>query len=212
MRFLNMSKGISLYHRFGKRLLDLLVTVPVLVLISPLLLLLGLCSMLFLGRPALFRQQRIGYREKPFVVCKLRSMTEARDRSGRMLSDEARLTIYGRFLRTTSIDELPTFWNVLKGEMSLVGPRPLLPEYLPRYSDLQRRRHLVEPGITGWAQINGRNTLTWEKKFDFDVWYVDHCSLWLDIKILWLTLLRVLRREGISRQGHATSPEFMGSK
>ncbi|HTX64229.1 MAG TPA: sugar transferase, partial [Opitutaceae bacterium] len=135
----------------------------------------------------------------------------ARDSAGRLLPDEQRLTPLGRFLRRTSLDELPQLWNVLKGDMSLVGPRPLLPEYLPRYNSHQRRRHEVKPGITGWAQIHGRNTLAWERKFDLDVWYVDHRSLWLDIKILWLTVRKVIRREGISQNGHATMPEFTGT-
>jgi lipopolysaccharide/colanic/teichoic acid biosynthesis glycosyltransferase len=200
----------SLYRR-GKRLFDLLVTVPLLILISPLMLLIRLCSLFLLGRPVLFKQGRIGYREKPFMLSKFRSMREIRDRSGRPLPDEARLSPYGRFLRVTSLDEFPTFWNVLRGNMSLVGPRPLLPEYLPRYSEFQRRRHEVKPGLTGWAQVNGRNSLTWEQKFELDVWYVDHQSLWLDVKILWMTVLQVLRRDGISQAGHATMPEFLGS-
>ena len=203
---------IPIYQQFGKRLFDLLVTVPLLILISPWMLLIGLCSLLFLGRPALFKQGRIGYRGKPFMLVKLRSMRETCDRHGRSLPDEARLSPYGRLLRVTSLDEFPTLWTVLKGDMSLVGPRPLLPEYLPRYTALQRRRHEVKPGITGWVQVNGRNSLTWEQKFELDVWYVDHQSLWLDVKILWLTVLQVLRRDGISQQGHATMPEFMGSQ
>jgi lipopolysaccharide/colanic/teichoic acid biosynthesis glycosyltransferase len=175
------------------------------------MLLIRLCSLFLLGRPVLFKQGRIGYREKPFMLSKFRSMREIRDRSGRPLPDEARLSPYGRFLRVTSLDEFPTFWNVLRGNMSLVGPRPLLPEYLPRYSEFQRRRHEVKPGLTGWAQVNGRNSLTWEQKFELDVWYVDHQSLWLDVKILWMTVLQVLRRDGISQAGHATMPEFLGS-
>jgi lipopolysaccharide/colanic/teichoic acid biosynthesis glycosyltransferase len=138
-------------------------------------------------------------------------MTDARDSRGMLLPDEQRLTALGLLLRSSSLDELPQLWNVLKGDMSLVGPRPLLPEYVARYNAHQRRRHEVKPGITGWAQVNGRNALTWEDKFDLDVWYVDHQSLWLDFKILWLTLLKVLKREGISQDGHATMPEFMGS-
>jgi lipopolysaccharide/colanic/teichoic acid biosynthesis glycosyltransferase len=165
---------------------------------------------LFLGRPVLFRQKRIGYREQPFTLYKFRSMREIRDHSGRPLPDEARLSPYGRLLRVTSVDEFPTFWNVLKGDMSLVGPRPLLPEYLPRYTAFQRRRHEVRPGVTGWVQVNGRNSLTWERKFELDVWYVDHGSLWLDIRIQWMTMWQVLRRDGISQTGHATMPEFMG--
>lgn len=201
----------SVYQRLGKRLFDLLVTVPLLILISPLMLLIGLCSLLFLGRPVLFKQGRIGYREKPFILYKFRSMREIRDRPGRPLPDEARLSPYGRLLRVTSLDEFPTFWNVLKGDMSLVGPRPLLPEYLPRYTVRQRRRHEVKPGITGWAQVNGRNALTWERKFELDVWYVDHQSFWLDIKILCMTVWQVLRGRGVSQAGHATMPEFMGT-
>jgi sugar transferase EpsL len=203
--------GTSFYQRFGKRLFDLLVAISVLILISPLLLLLGLCSILFLGWPVLFKQVRIGHLEYPFVLYKLRSMAEIRDQSGRLLLDEVRLVPYGRLLRTTSLDEFPTFWNVLRGDMSLVGPRPLLPEYLPRYTPLQRRRHEVKPGITGWAQVNGRNRLTWEQKFELDVWYVDHWSLWLDVRILWMTVRKVVCGEGISQQGHSTMSEFMGS-
>jgi sugar transferase EpsL len=200
-----------IYQRFGKRLFDLLATVPFLVLTLPFMLLIGFCSLLFLGRPVLFRQERIGHREKPFTLYKFRSMREIRDRSGRSLPDEARLSLYGRLLRVTSLDEFPTLWNVLKGDMSLVGPRPLLPEYLSRYTAFQRRRHEVRPGVTGWAQVNGRNSLTWERKFELDVWYVDHRSLWLDIRIQWMTMWQVLRRNGISQAGHATMPEFMGS-
>jgi lipopolysaccharide/colanic/teichoic acid biosynthesis glycosyltransferase len=199
------------YQRFGKRLFDILVAISVLILISPLLLLLGFCSILFLGWPVLFKQVRIGYLENPFVLYKLRSMTEIYDRFGRRLPDEARLVPYGWFLRATSLDEFPTLWNVLRGEMSLVGPRPLLPEYLPRYTSHQARRHDVKPGITGWAQVNGRNAITWEEKFDLDVWYIDHKSFSLDMKILWLTLFKVLERKDISQQGHATMPEFMGN-
>jgi lipopolysaccharide/colanic/teichoic acid biosynthesis glycosyltransferase len=210
MRFMNMPKN-SVYRQSGKRIFDLIVTVPLLALISPLILLLGICSLCFLGRPVLFKQRRIGYREKPFILSKFRTMRYIHDRSGELLQDEARLVHYGRLLRASSLDELPTFWNVIKGDMSLVGPRPLLPEYLPRYTAVQRRRHDVRPGVTGWAQINGRNTLTWQQKFDLDVWYVDHWSLALDCKILWQTLLKVVRREGINQKGHATMPEFLGS-
>jgi lipopolysaccharide/colanic/teichoic acid biosynthesis glycosyltransferase len=162
------------------------------------------------GNP-LFVQSRVGEDERIFAFYKFRTMTDVRDQAGELLSDEQRLTALGRFFRNTSLDELPQLWNVVKGDMSLVGPRPLLPEYLPRYTALQRRRHEVKPGITGWAQVNGRNGLTWEQKFELDVWYVDHQSLWLDVKILWLTVLQVLRRDGISQAGHATMPEFVGS-
>jgi lipopolysaccharide/colanic/teichoic acid biosynthesis glycosyltransferase len=182
-----------------------------LVIVSPLMLALACFIRVRMGKPVLLRQLRIGRGEKSFTFLKLRTMTEARDSRGVLLPDELRLTALGRFLRASSLDELPQLWNVLQGDMSLVGPRPLLPEYLARYDTHQRRRHEVKPGITGWAQINGRNALTWREKFDLDVWYVDHCSPWLDIKILWLTLLRVLHRDGISQRGHATMPEFMGT-
>lgn len=202
----------SLYQRLGKRFFDLLVTVPLLLLISPLMLLICLCSHLLLGNSVLFRQSRPGFREQPFTICKFRTMHDLKDSQGRLLPDGQRLSRLGTFLRRTSLDELPQLWNVLKGDMSLVGPRPLLPEYVARYNTHQRRRHEVKPGITGWAQVNGRNALTWEQKFDLDVWYVDHWSLWLDIKILWLTLLKVWQRDGISQDGHATMPEFMGTR
>ena len=187
-----------------------LATVGLLVL-SPVMLVFACLIRVRLVKPVLFRQIRMGYREKQFTFLKLRTMTDARDAQGILLPDEQRLSALGRFLRASSLDELPQLWNVLKGDMSLVGPRPLLPEYLARYNTHQRRRHEVKPGITGWAQVNGRNALTWEEKFDLDVWYVDHCSLWLDVKILWLTLLKVLHRDGISHDGHATMPEFMGT-
>lgn len=201
----------SLYRRIGKRLFDILVAVSLLILISPVILLLGLCSLVFLGRPVFFKQRRIGYRERPFMLSKFRTMNQLRDRFGRLLPDEVRLVPYGRFLRVTSLDELPTFWNVLRGDMSLVGPRPLLPEYLPRYTAVQRRRHEVKPGVTGWAQVNGRNRLTWEEKFELDVWYVDHWSMSLDIRVLCQTAVKVMRREGISQKDHVTMPEFLGS-
>jgi sugar transferase EpsL len=161
-----------------------------------------------MGRPVLFRHVRPGLHGKPFVMYKFRTMRDLRDAEGKLLPDEARLTPFGRWLRTTSLDELPELVNVLRGEMSLVGPRPLLMEYLDRYTPEQARRHEVKPGITGWAQIHGRNNLSWDERFKLDVWYVDNWSLWLDVKILWRTLWMVLRREGISAQGHATMPRF----
>lgn len=164
-----------------------------------------------LGRPMFFRQMRPGLHGQPFQMVKFRTMTDTCGPDGQLLPDADRLTPFGRFLRASSLDELPELWNVLKGDMSLVGPRPLLMEYLPRYSVEQARRHEVRPGITGWAQVNGRNALSWEEKFKLDVWYVDHRSLWLDIKILWLTVRKVLVREGISGDGHATMSEFKGS-
>ena len=194
-----------------KRLFDLALTIPGLIFISPLLLITALLVRILLGKPVLFRQARPGYAGKPFQMYKFRSMTEAYDAQGALLPDTHRLTGLGRLLRTTSIDELPELFNILRGEMSLVGPRPLLVQYLDLYTPEQARRHAMLPGITGWAQINGRNALTWEDKFRLDVWYVDHWSLWLDIKILLLTFWKVLRREGITQPGHATAEEFRGS-
>lgn len=164
-----------------------------------------------LGSPVFFRQIRPGFRGKPFQMVKFRTMKDASDASGAPLPDAERMTSFGNFLRSSSLDELPELWNVLKGEMSLVGPRPLLMRYLPLYSPTQARRHDVRPGITGWAQVNGRNSLTWEEKFALDVWYVDHSSLWLDCKILWLTVRKVLVRDDISAVGEATMSEFKGS-
>ncbi|UCH60473.1 MAG: sugar transferase [Anaerolineales bacterium] len=195
----------------SKRLLDLILTIPGLLLISPILLLLTVLVRLYHGSPVLFRQLRPGYRGKPFYIYKFRSMTEMRDKNGRLQSDSVRLTPLGRFLRTTSLDELPELFLVVLGKMSLVGPRPLLMQYLERYSPEQMRRHLVLPGITGWAQVNGRNVLTWEDKFRLDIWYVDNWSLLLDIKILLITLWKVIRREGINQPGQATAAEFIGS-
>ena len=164
-----------------------------------------------MGRPIIFTQQRPGLSGKPFTIYKFRTMNDERDAQGNLLPDEQRLTRFGKFLRKTSLDELPELFNVLKGDMSLVGPRPLLMEYLPLYSAEQARRHEVKPGITGWAQINGRNTLAWEDKFNLDVWYVDHLSFWLDVKILFITLLKVFKREGISQDGQATVEKFRGN-
>lgn len=193
-----------------KRSMDLLVAGTALLLMSlPLLLLAGLVRFK-LGAPVLFRQTRPGLHGRPFTMVKLRTMTDERGPDGELLPDARRLTPFGRFLRASSLDELPELWNVLRGEMSLVGPRPLLMEYLPLYSPEQARRHEVRPGITGWAQVNGRNALSWDEKFRLDVWYVDHRSVWLDIRILWLTLRKVIVREGISAQGEATMPRFTG--
>ncbi len=194
-----------------KRLLDLLIAIPGIILISPLLGLVALLVWLRLGLPVLFRQTRPGIRGEPFTIYKFRTMTESFDDGGELLPDSERLTRLGLFLRSLSLDEWPELINVLRGEMSLVGPRPLLMQYLDRYTPEQSRRHEVLPGMTGWAQVNGRNVLTWEDKFRFDVWYVDNWSLGLDIKILILTLWRVLQREGISQPGHATAEEFLGN-
>ena len=196
----------------GKRLFDLALAVPGLILVSPLLLMIAGLTWLLHGRPILFRQVRPGYRAAPFTLYKFRTMTEGRAPEGNSRSDAERLTRFGRFLRSFSLDELPELFNVLRGEMSLVGPRPLLTQYLARYTPEQARRHAVLPGITGWTQINGRNAIGWEQKFRFDVWYVDHWSLGLDLKILVITIWKVLRREGISQPGQATAEEFRGSE
>lgn len=197
-------------HR-SKRFFDVLISFILLVVLSPFLLLISLLIRISLGSPVIFRQLRPGYKGQPFICYKFRTMNDHRDEQGNLLPDEHRLTRLGRFLRATSLDELPELLNVLRGEMSLVGPRPLLMQYLDRYSPEQARRHDVLPGITGWAQVNGRNALTWDEKFRLDVWYVDHWSFWLDIKILALTAWKVLKREGISQPGFATAPEFMGN-
>jgi sugar transferase EpsL len=195
-----------------KRIFDLVLTVPGLILISPLLVFTALLIRVFMGKPILFRQLRPGYRAVPFEIYKFRTMIDARDTNGVLLLDEDRLTRLGRFLRSTSIDELPGLFNVLLGEMSLVGPRPLLLQYLERYSPEQARRHDVLPGITGWAQIGGRNVISWTEKFKRDVWYVDHWSLRLDMKILMLNFWKVIKREGISQPGHTTAEEFLGNQ
>jgi lipopolysaccharide/colanic/teichoic acid biosynthesis glycosyltransferase len=198
------------YRHCGKRLFDLALTVPALIVLAPLLGVLWLLARRKLGSPVLFRQERPGLNGRPFVMTKFRSMTDAHD-AGQLLPDAQRLTSFGRFLRSTSLDELPELFNVLRGQMSLVGPRPLLMRYLDRYTPEQRRRHEVPPGLTGWAQVNGRNALSWEEKFALDVWYVDHCGFWLDLKILALTIAKTLHREGISQPGQATMEEFWGS-
>jgi lipopolysaccharide/colanic/teichoic acid biosynthesis glycosyltransferase len=195
----------------AKRLFDLTATVAGLLLIWPLLLILTLLVRVNLGTPILFRQTRPGQHGRPFEMYKFRTMTDARGSDGQLLPDSERLTPFGRFLRSTSLDELPELVNVLKGEMSMVGPRPLFLEYLPLYSPEQARRHEVLPGITGWAQVNGRNAVSWPERFALDVWYVDHHSLWLDLKIILLTFRAVLKREGISANGEATMSKFRGN-
>jgi lipopolysaccharide/colanic/teichoic acid biosynthesis glycosyltransferase len=195
-----------------KRILDLALTVPALLVLSPVLGIIALLVRIYHGKPVLFRQMRPGYRAKPFYIYKFRTMRDLRDAQGNLLPDEHRLTRLGRFLRATSLDELPELLLVLGGMMSLVGPRPLLMQYLSRYSPEQARRHDVLPGITGWAQVNGRNAITWEDKFRLDVWYVDHWSLALDVRILLMTIWKAVLREGISQPGHATAEEFMGNE
>jgi sugar transferase EpsL len=196
----------------SKRVLDLILTLAGLPVLLPVMGILAVLVRIIHGKPILFRQERPGYRTQLFPVYKFRTMTDAHDAHENLLPDSERLTGLGRFLRSYSLDELPELFNVLAGQMSLVGPRPLFKHYLERYSSEQARRHEVLPGITGWAQINGRNALSWEEKFSLDVWYVDNWSLLLDIKILLLTIGKVLKREGISQPGHATAEEFMGSQ
>ena len=196
----------------SKRIFDFLTAALGLLIISPILLVTAVLVAIFHGTPVLFRQQRPGYKSRLFTIYKFRTMNNARDREGNLLPDALRLTPLGRFLRSSSLDELPEFFNILQGQMSFVGPRPLLIQYIERYSPEQARRHDVLPGITGWAQINGRNALTWDEKFKLDIWYVDHWSFWLDIKIILLTFWKVFKREGISQPGHATAEEFMGNE
>jgi len=194
-----------------KRVVDGVLSAGGLLLLSPVLLLLAMLVLLSMGRPVLFRQERPGLHGRPFTLLKFRTMRAPPGGGEEVGSDADRLTAVGRFLRRSSLDELPELWNVLRGEMSLVGPRPLLMEYLPLYSPEQARRHEVRPGITGWAQVNGRNAISWEEKFALDVWYVDNRSFWLDMRILVLTLWKVVRREGVSQPGHATAQRFRGS-
>ena len=194
-----------------KRGVDILGVSVALVLLVPILAVIGLLVRVFLGSPVLFRQERPGRHGTPFTLLKFRTMTDVRDREGTPQPDALRLTPFGRFLRGSSLDELPELWNVLRGEMSLVGPRPLLMQYLERYSPEQARRHEIRPGITGWAQINGRNALSWDRKFELDVWYVDNWSFWLDVKILARTVWQVMAGRGISAEGCATMREFMGT-
>jgi sugar transferase EpsL len=196
----------------SKRVLDLVLTVPISILLSPVFGLTALAVWIGLGSPVIFGQKRPGYHGKIFTIYKFRTMNDLRDAAGKLLPDAERLTGLGRFLRSASLDELPELLNVLSGQMSLVGPRPLLISYLERYTSEQGRRHDVLPGITGWAQINGRNAISWEEKFAYDVWYVDHWTFWLDIKILFMTIGKVFRREAINAPGQATSAEFLGTK
>ena len=199
------------YQLFGKRIFDLFLTPVFLILLSPVLILLALAVWFKYGSPILFRQNRPGLRGLPFTLLKFRTMTDKRGPDGELLTDKERLTGFGRFFRAASLDELPTLINVIKGDMSLVGPRPLLMKYLDRYTPEQARRHEVKPGITGWAQVNGRNAVTWEEKFKLDVWYVDNWSFWLDLKIILMTIWKIIKREGVNQAGQATMEEFKGS-
>jgi lipopolysaccharide/colanic/teichoic acid biosynthesis glycosyltransferase len=201
----------TFYLRTGKRIFDLLIALPALILLSPLMAVLALLVRVKLGTPVFFRQQRPGLHGRAFCMVKFRTMTDARDAQNVLLPDADRLTSFGRFLRSASLDELPELWNVVVGDMSLVGPRPLLMQYLDRYTPEQARRHAVRPGVTGWAQVNGRNAISWEQKFAYDVWYVDNLSFWLDLKILGMTVRKIIVREGISQAGQATMEEFMGN-
>lgn len=197
---------------FSKRLFDIFFSLLAIILFSPILLLIAVLVRMLIGSPILFTQQRPGYRGTPFFIYKFRTMTNRLDSSGSLLPDAERLTRLGHFLRAFSLDELPELFNILRGEMSFVGPRPLLMQYLPLYSKEQARRHDVMPGLTGWAQVNGRNALTWPDKFKYDIWYVDHWSFWLDIKIILMTVLKVFNREGISQAGQATTEYFKGEQ
>ena len=199
------------YCCYGKRILDLILTIPALIMLAPVMVAIALLIRDKIGRPIFFRQQRPGLHDKPFILYKFRTMIDVLDDPNKVFPDFARLTSIGRRLRRLSLDELPELINVLIGDMSLVGPRPLLMQYLERYTPEQARRHEVKPGITGRAQVNGRNALTWEERFKLDVWYVDHVSFWFDVKIQALTVWKVIKREGINQPGHATMKEFMGA-
>lgn len=195
----------------AKRAFDVCTAVCLILLLMPVIVVTAVLVRLKLGTPVIFKQTRPGLHGKPFQVWKFRTMTDQRDNQGQLLPDHVRLTAFGRLLRKLSLDELPQLWNVLRGDLSLVGPRPLLMDYLPLYTETQARRHLVRPGITGWAQVNGRNQISWEEKFELDIWYVDHHSFWLDVRILMLTVLKVFRSEGISNGTHVTMPVFRGT-
>ncbi len=201
-----------MYQRYIKRLLDIIISLAALVLLSPVLIVVAVLVRAKLGSPVIFHQERPGYHEKIFKLCKFRSMTDARGADGELLPDEVRLTGFGRTLRATSLDELPELWNILKGDMSLIGPRPLLVRYLPRYNAFQKHRHDVRPGLTGWAQVNGRNAIDWDTKFRYDVEYVNRISFLFDVKILLMTFGKVFGRSGISSGTHATMEEFMGNE
>lgn len=199
-------------YKYIKRILDIISSLLAIIILSPLLAVTAVLVKTKLGSPVLFRQERPGKDEKIFTLMKFRTMTDERDENGELLPDEVRLTKFGKFLRSTSIDELPELFNILKGDMSVIGPRPLLVEYIPRYNEHQHRRHEVRPGLSGWAQVNGRNTVSWEDKFDMDVHYVDNYSFAMDVKILFMTVLNVLKREGISSETSATMEVFMGTQ
>ncbi len=195
-----------------KTIFDRILAFMLIILFSPIYIIISILILIKMGRPILFRQERPGFHEQIFGIYKFRTMTNETDEHGELLPDDQRLVGIGKFIRSTSLDELPQLFNVLKGDMSFAGPRPLLIEYLPLYNDRQKKRHDVKPGITGWAQVNGRNAISWEQKFDYDVWYVEHQSFWLDMKILWMTFLKVVKRSDISSDTSATMEKFKGSK
>lgn len=201
-----------MYQKYIKRLLDIIISLTALVILSPVLLIVAVLVRTKLGSPVIFHQDRPGYHEKVFKLCKFRSMTDARDADGNLLPDEVRLTKFGKALRATSLDELPELWNILKGDMSLIGPRPLLVKYLPLYNEFQRHRHDVKPGLTGWAQVNGRNTISWEQRFEYDVYYVKHISFWMDLKILFQTVAVVFKHNDVNSATDATMEAFTGTK
>lgn len=207
-----MKHKATFYEKYIKRLLDIVLSGGALIVLSPVLAVTAILVRTKLGSPVIFCQERPGKDEKIFKLYKFRSMTDAKDEQGNLLPDEVRLTKFGRLLRSTSLDELPELWNILKGDMSIIGPRPLLVRYLPRYDEEQKHRHDVRPGLTGWAQVNGRNAITWEEKFKLDVWYVEHLSFMIDVKTVLLTVKKVFCREGISSETAATMEEFMGTK
>lgn len=198
-------------YKYIKRILDIISSLLAIIILSPLLAVTAVLVKTKLGSPVLFKQERPGKDEKIFTLMKFRTMTDERDENGELLPDEVRLTKFGKFLRSTSIDELPELFNILKGDMSVIGPRPLLVEYIPRYNEHQHRRHEVRPGLSGWAQVNGRNTVSWEDKFDMDVHYVDNYSFAMDVKILFMTVLNVIKKKGISSETSATMEVFMGT-
>ena len=201
-----------MYRNYIKRILDIIYSLGFILCFWWVYILVAILVRIKLGSPVIFKQQRPGLNGKVFMMYKFRSMTDARDKDGKLLSDEERLPKFGKLLRATSLDEIPEFFNILKGDMSLVGPRPLLVQYLERYNERQARRHEVRPGITGWAQVNGRNAISWEQKFEYDVEYVENCSFLLDMKIIFMTIKKIFIREGISQEGNVTMKEFRGSK
>ena len=207
-----MEHKVGFYEKYIKRLLDFTLSFLALIVLSPVLLVTAVLVRIKLGSPIIFHQERPGKSEKIFRLYKFRSMTDERDENGNLLPDDQRLTRFGQILRSTSLDELPELWNILRGDMSIVGPRPLLVKYLPLYNEEQRHRHDVRPGLTGWAQANGRNAISWEEKFKLDVWYVQHISFWVDVKVIFMTVKKVFCRDGISSETSVTMEEFSGTK